>query len=322
MGQLYDYWQQNDFPYHGIQTLDFAQWPRIPLLDATYMKKFALKGEDVDQCDLWPSERLWELSNTRYILKSASLVPLLSKQADARHSFHVKTFLKVVPKPGVTAIEDAGDLTAVPDGRGAFALIEFTNAFASGQTLFSLAVTDKRRRHSGNPGLSRVRSRTNRSGCPGHACRPAAGRFEARSGRREHHRLSPQARQIAGQRVNACRLAAQRPDYSGVESVGRSKAGAASPLQLSYARRLPDARRAYSRVSISTAFDHAVRKSLRLGSRNSNRGVSHLFTNIRSEARAGARSAVNSKSAGEVISGALAGNSGWCQTKAQKARAA
>ena len=127
MGKLYDYWQQNDFPYHNIQTLDFAQWPRIPLLDATYMKKFALKGEDVNQCDLWPSERLWELSNTRYILSPASLVPLLSKQADARHNFHVKTFLKVVPKQEVTAIEDAGDLTAVPDGRGAFALIEFTD---------------------------------------------------------------------------------------------------------------------------------------------------------------------------------------------------
>jgi hypothetical protein len=127
MGKLYDYWQQNDFPYHSIQTLDFAQWPRMPLLDASYMKNFALKGDDLSQCDLWPSKRLWELTNTRYILNAASVAPLLNKQADASHSFRVRTFLNVVRKQGLTAIEDFGDYTAVPDGQGAYALIEFTD---------------------------------------------------------------------------------------------------------------------------------------------------------------------------------------------------
>jgi len=128
IGQLYDYWQQNDFPYHGIQTLDFSQWPRIPLLDAAYMKTFSLNGDDLDHLNLWPSERLWELTNTRYILKYASLVSVLNQQADAHHSFRIKTRLTIEPKPGLTAIEDAGDFTVVPDRAGEFALIEDNNA--------------------------------------------------------------------------------------------------------------------------------------------------------------------------------------------------
>jgi hypothetical protein len=128
-GQLYNYWQQNDFPYHNIQTLDFAQWLRTPLLDATYMKKFALQGDDIDHCDLWPAERLWKLTNTRYILSFSVLAPMLNQQADAHDGdgFHIKTLLKMERRPGLTAVEDAGDMTVVPDREGAYALIEYSN---------------------------------------------------------------------------------------------------------------------------------------------------------------------------------------------------
>jgi hypothetical protein len=129
-GQLYNYWQQNDFPYHDIQTLDFAQWLRTPLLDATYMKKFALQGDDIYHCDLWPAKRLWQLTNTRYILSSPILASMLNQQADAHDSdgFQIKTLLKMERKPGLTAVVDAGDMTVVPDREGAYALIEYSNA--------------------------------------------------------------------------------------------------------------------------------------------------------------------------------------------------
>jgi len=127
LGQLYDYWQQNEFPYYRIETLDFAQWPRVPEMDAAYLKNFALHGDDILHCDLWPSERLWELTNTRYILTSSMVLPLLDKEADSRHTFAVKSYLKVIPKPEVTAIEDAGDMTVVPEANGTYALIELTN---------------------------------------------------------------------------------------------------------------------------------------------------------------------------------------------------
>jgi hypothetical protein len=127
IGRLYDYWQQNEFPYYSIEAVDFAQWPRVPQKDATYMKNFALRGEDLFHCDLWPCKRLWELTNTRYILSSGFILPLLNKESDSRHVFGVKTYLNVIQKPMVSAIEDAGDMTAVPDPNGPFVLLDFTN---------------------------------------------------------------------------------------------------------------------------------------------------------------------------------------------------
>jgi hypothetical protein len=127
MGQLYDYWQQNDFPYHGIQTLDFPQWPRTPELDANFMKNFGLKGTSLSTSDLWPAERLWELTSTRYILYSTELAAVVNEHADAQHQLNIKTLLTVKPKADVTFLEDAGELTAVPDNHGQYALIEVTN---------------------------------------------------------------------------------------------------------------------------------------------------------------------------------------------------
>ena len=127
IGRIYDYWQQNEFPYNRIETLDFAQWPRIPLMDATYMKNFALQGDDMMHCDFWPSERLWELTNTRYILSSGFLLPMLIGKEDSHYTFLPKSYLKVIPKPQLAAIEDAGDMTVVPDPGGSFVLIDFTN---------------------------------------------------------------------------------------------------------------------------------------------------------------------------------------------------
>lgn len=127
IGQLYDYWQQNEFPYYRIETLDFAQWPRIPLLDAAYMKNFALHGDDVFHCDLWPSERLWELTDTRYIVTSSLVLPLLNRCADSKHSFASRSYLKVMAKPYVGAVEDAGDMTVVSETHGDDTIIEFSN---------------------------------------------------------------------------------------------------------------------------------------------------------------------------------------------------
>jgi hypothetical protein len=127
LGRLYDYWQQNEFPYYKIESLDYAQWPRVPTLDAAYMKNFALHGEDMLHCDMWPCVRLWELTNTRYVLTSSALLPVLNKEADSRHTLHARLYLKVIQKPMVTAIEDAGDMTVEPDANGPFVLIDFTN---------------------------------------------------------------------------------------------------------------------------------------------------------------------------------------------------
>ncbi len=127
LGQLYSYWQQNDFPARGIECLDFAQWLRTPQMDNSYMTNFALQGNDLYHTDLWPSERLWQLSNTRFLVTSSVVLPLLNTAADSPEAFRIQMSLQVVPKTGVTNVADAGDLTVVPDDKGPYALIEFTN---------------------------------------------------------------------------------------------------------------------------------------------------------------------------------------------------
>jgi hypothetical protein len=95
------------------------------VLDAAHIKNFALHGPDVAHADLWPSERLWQLTNTRYLIGIGGMVSALNQYADRGHTFEVKTFLKMAPKPDVPSYEDIGDLTAYPDPQGPYALIEF-----------------------------------------------------------------------------------------------------------------------------------------------------------------------------------------------------
>jgi len=128
LGRLYSHWQENEFPERGIHSLDFAQWPRTPEMDIAYMNNFALQGNDIFHCDLWPSERLWELTDTRYIVTSTMFLPMLNAAARTPGAFEVRMPLQVAPKPGITNVQDEADLTVVEDGNGPYALIEFTNA--------------------------------------------------------------------------------------------------------------------------------------------------------------------------------------------------
>jgi hypothetical protein len=136
LGQLYYYWLQNDFAARGIESLDWAQWTRTPEMDLRYLDNFALKGNDLPHADLWLAERLWELSNTRYILTDGMFVAPLNRAADVPDPFHVVTQWSVTPKPGVERASDPGDMTVAPDENGPYALIEFTNALPRAQ-LFS-----------------------------------------------------------------------------------------------------------------------------------------------------------------------------------------
>ena len=126
-GQMYDFWMQNDFPCHDIQTLDFAQMSRWPVMDDAYLRNFELKGTNVFTTDLRPAARLWELTGTRYLLLDANGVQLLNEHADpVRRGFRLVFALRMHPKADVQFPEDPGDLTADQDPKGAAALIEFT----------------------------------------------------------------------------------------------------------------------------------------------------------------------------------------------------
>jgi hypothetical protein len=125
-GQLYNFWMQNDFPYHEIQCLDFAEMPRMPLMDDAYLHNFEIHGTNDALADLYPAARLWELTGTRYLLLNPRGVAMLNDRADpVQRGFHVLQTYRVVRKETGHLLEDAGDLTVVRDPKGTNAIIEF-----------------------------------------------------------------------------------------------------------------------------------------------------------------------------------------------------
>jgi hypothetical protein len=126
-GELYFFWIQNDFPYHDIQNLDFSQAPHLPDLDRNYLKAFELKGTDIHHTDLVPAIRLWQLTDTRYILASANGVDLLNERGGPINAgFGIHSFYNMAKKKAEP--DDVGDLTVEERDKGTFGMIEFSNA--------------------------------------------------------------------------------------------------------------------------------------------------------------------------------------------------
>jgi hypothetical protein len=143
LGTLCHWWMENDFPYNNIQNLEIDQQPRMPDMDGQFLSRFGTSGGNLPG-----GARLWRLTNTRYIICDANLVPVLNSYGDPiNHSFHAVGLYHMVPKAGlpkmdrdgmlVPAVEDAGDLTLWPVDQASsespistniFALVEYDSA--------------------------------------------------------------------------------------------------------------------------------------------------------------------------------------------------
>jgi hypothetical protein len=118
---LYFFQLQNQMPARNIQSLDVSQMPRVPELDKAYADAFLPRGNDFTPCF-----RMWQLTNTRYVLAPANdpVVHFLPE-----YGFVPKLRLDVGLKPGVTQYVSVGeDCTFVEATNGAFGLFELTNA--------------------------------------------------------------------------------------------------------------------------------------------------------------------------------------------------
>jgi hypothetical protein len=109
--------------------------PTGPIL--AYLNRFLL--EDAYPQELaravGPSTRLWKLTNTRYLLAAAALLPALNAIGDPQpNSFSMAKRFNLVPKPGytfiptpgLTNVADAGDITPQLNDNGNCALIEYS----------------------------------------------------------------------------------------------------------------------------------------------------------------------------------------------------
>ena len=131
----YEEWLQHHFQYYRVQSLDIIQLPRQPEFDKAYMTAFrppeVLKGGPVTLENFMSpmGGRLWQLTNTRYILGMTGFLESLNQRIDpGRQRFRVHTAFNLVPKPGLASAKKVNELTAVADRNGPFALFEFTGA--------------------------------------------------------------------------------------------------------------------------------------------------------------------------------------------------
>lgn len=122
--QLCHWWLENDYPFNDIQSLEIDQDPRMALLENNYLNQFVVNSQQT----LWRATRLWQLTNTRYLLAGAEWGPGLNQLGVPRNSFRTVMRMNVVPKAGITVPEDAGDLTVQTNSDGPVALLEFTRA--------------------------------------------------------------------------------------------------------------------------------------------------------------------------------------------------
>lgn len=159
-------WLENHFQYYNIQSLDIDQMPRIPELEAAYLDAFLPKPTDFStaaqyvgiaplsgkmppeqraqllagipsvQPMLFPVTRLWELTNTKYLLGLEAQLDLVNDLLDPAFR-SIKPVLRYglaqkegVPKlPAKTPIADAiQQFTAVSNNVGPLAVLEFGRA--------------------------------------------------------------------------------------------------------------------------------------------------------------------------------------------------
>jgi len=106
-------WLQQHFQYYRIQSLDVSQMPREPVDHKEYMALF-------NEASRMP--RLWELTNTRYLLGMSGFADVLNEQLDpVKKRFRVHTAFEFTQSAD-------GAIGVVVKSDGKFAIIEFTGA--------------------------------------------------------------------------------------------------------------------------------------------------------------------------------------------------
>lgn len=127
--QLYGIeWTQHLYQYYNIQSLDIVQAPRAAIENAIYKSNF-------QTTNMASIVRLWELTNTRYLIGLAGFVEVLNQQLDPKERrFRVHTTFDLAAKGGQSTNLRLEDLTAVIKPDGPYAIIEFTGALPRAAT--------------------------------------------------------------------------------------------------------------------------------------------------------------------------------------------
>jgi hypothetical protein len=135
-------WLQQLFPYNDIQSLDVVQLRTIPPDLVKFEDALQYQGPGTS---LQVLARRWQLTNTRYLLGCAELLPVLNQVVDPiQQRFKIQSRFDFVSKPGVLNPLAFQDVTPAFSRQGPYALFEFTGALprASLYTNWQVAADD------------------------------------------------------------------------------------------------------------------------------------------------------------------------------------
>jgi hypothetical protein len=136
-------WSQHLFPYNNIQSMDVVQLPRMPR-DLVAFQRALMPSGDEDRLRLTP--RVWQLTNTRYILGVADPANALNPELDPQFKrLRLVERFGFVAKPGIVHPTRYNELTATCLPDGPFALYEFNGALprAALYTQWSVGTNDE-----------------------------------------------------------------------------------------------------------------------------------------------------------------------------------
>jgi hypothetical protein len=123
---IHNRWLENHFQRDLIQTLDLIQAPRFPELDNNFIRAFTPTATNLQTLP-----RLWELTNTRYVLGARGFEGQFNGVLDPQKKrFKVVQAFELTPKPGVTEsqFQEPDSHTAVATPNGQYAIFEFDGA--------------------------------------------------------------------------------------------------------------------------------------------------------------------------------------------------
>ena len=118
-------WLQHDFQYFNVQSLEPVQMPRPPVID----QEFFMAMIPGTNRPVTVFTRMWELSNTRYLLGGRQALIAVSRELDGgRDRVKILKTFDMVPKPGIANPQTIDEVNWVLHENGRFALAEFTGA--------------------------------------------------------------------------------------------------------------------------------------------------------------------------------------------------
>ena len=117
-------WMEQQFPFYNIQTFDVVEMPRVPQDFSVFQKDL---NKQAGPESLSRYSQAYQLTNTRYILGPANFGDYWNQRVPQAPIQLLMRF-SVQPKPGYLIATNLGQLTAVADPYGPYAVFDFPSA--------------------------------------------------------------------------------------------------------------------------------------------------------------------------------------------------